>query len=103
MALFAWTQDVPIDEAAYRDIVSRLPDGALPGCLAHIAIRLPEGNLRYVDVWESEEACDAAFEQYIHPAVGPVLHERGIQVDGEPPRVLLDVIDFVASGVVTPV
>ena len=87
MALFAWTQDVPIDEAAYRDIVSRLP----------------EGNLRYVDVWESEEACDAAFEQYIHPAVGPVLHERGIQVDGEPPRVLLDVIDFVVPGVVTPV
>jgi hypothetical protein len=103
MALYAWTQDVPIDEAAYRDITSRLPAGSLPGCLAHIAIRLPEGNLRYIDVWESEAACDAAFETYIHPAVGPVLHERGIQVDGEPPRHLLDVIDLVVPGVAAPV
>ena len=34
--------------------------------------------MRYIDVWESQEACDAAFAAVIHPAVHPVLMERGI-------------------------
>lgn len=93
MSLYAWTQDLPIDAGAYTEITDRIGDAEMPGAIVHIAIELPDGKLRYVDVWESEEACDAAFAAVIHPAVHPVLMSRNIVVDGEPPRIPLNVID----------
>ena len=93
MSLYAWTQDVPIDADAYGEITARMGDAKMPGGLVHIAIELPDGKMRYIDVWESEEACDAAFAAVIHPAVHPVLESRGIVVNGEPPRIPLNVID----------
>jgi hypothetical protein len=94
MSLYAWTQDVPINADAYAQIVARMGVTNLPGCLVHLALEKPDGTLRYIDVWESEEACDAAFEKYVHPAVHPVLMERGINVQGEPPRTELKVVDW---------
>jgi hypothetical protein len=32
-------------------------------------VRRPDGGLRYIDVWESEEDCARAFDERIHPAV----------------------------------
>jgi hypothetical protein len=46
----------------------------------------PDGSVHYLDVWESEEACDKAFEAVIHPVVHPLLGEFDVQVAGEPPR-----------------
>jgi hypothetical protein len=93
MSLYAWTQDLPIDAATYFEITDRLGEAKMPGCLVHLAIELPDGKMRYIDVWESEEVCDAAFAAIIHPAVHPVLMARGVVVNGEPPRVPLNVID----------
>ena len=94
MSLYAWTQDVPINADAYAEIVARIGYVKMPGSLIHLALEKADGTLRYIEVWESEEACDAAFEKYIHPAVGPVLKERGIRVQGEPPRTELKVVDW---------
>jgi hypothetical protein len=93
MGLYAWTQDVPIDAAAYADITARMGDAPMPGLVVHLALERPDGRLRYVDVWESEEACDAAFEAVVHPAVHPVLAARGIHVAGEPPREPLRLVE----------
>jgi hypothetical protein len=92
MSLFAWSQDVPIDADAYADVLARMGEAKMPGLVAHLAIELADG-LRYIDVWESEAACDAAFEAVIHPAVHQVISARGLVVDGEPPRTPLNVID----------
>jgi hypothetical protein len=93
MSLYAWSQDVPIDAGIYNEIVERMGTAKMPGLVVHVAIEQPGGTLRYIDVWESEQACDAAFEAVVHPAVFPVLAERGIVPDGEPPRTPLRVLD----------
>lgn len=93
MAFYAWTQDVPIDRDAYADITARMGDAPMPGLVVHLALEQPDGHLRYLDVWESQEACDAAFESVVHPAVHPVLAERGIRPAGEPPRVPVGVVE----------
>lgn len=93
MALHAWTQDVPIGTDAYDEIDARIGGAKMPGLLVHLAIEQDDGTLHYVDVWESEQCCDEAFDTVIHPAVHPVLMERQVRVDGEPPRTPLKVID----------
>jgi hypothetical protein len=93
MSLYAWTQDLPIDAGAYAAITARMGEAKMPGLVAHIAIEKDDGTLRYIDVWESKEQHDAAFENVVHPAVHPVLQERRIQVRGEPPRTPINVID----------
>lgn len=91
--MYAWTQDLPISTAIYDDIKERMGEAKMPGLLVHVAIEKPDGMLQYVDVWESQEACDAAFEQVVHPAVHPVLQERQVKFQGEPPRNPIKVID----------
>ena len=91
--MFAWSQNVPIDQAAYRDVTARMGEAKMPGLLVHLAIEEADGTLRYIDVWDSEQACDEAFKTVIHPAVHGMLTERGIHVAGEPPRTPLTVIE----------
>ncbi|GLZ39535.1 hypothetical protein [Actinokineospora sp. NBRC 105648] len=67
--VYAYTQDVPIDEALYRKIIDALGAEPLAGQLVHLCVRRPDGGLRYIDVWESREACATAFDDRIHPAV----------------------------------
>ena len=93
MPLYAWTQDLPIDAQTYAEITARMGDAKMPGLVAHIAIEKDDGTLRYIDVWESKEQHDAAFETVVHPAVHPVLQERGVSVQGEPPRTPVTVLD----------
>lgn len=91
--MFAWSQNVPIDQAAYLDVTARMGAAKMPGLLVHLAIEEADGTLRYIDVWESEQACDEAFATVIHPAVHGMLTDRGIHVSGEPPRTPLNVIE----------
>jgi hypothetical protein len=95
--VYAYTQDVPIDEQTYRKIIDRLGPEPLKGALLHLAIRRPDGGLRYIDVWESEEMCTRAFEERIHPAVYGVFKDIGFRPDGEPSVSPLDVIDAAGS------
>ena len=68
-AVCAYVQDVPIDLDLYRRVLDELGPEPLAGSLLHLCVRRPEGGLRYIDVWESEEACARAFDERVHPAV----------------------------------
>jgi hypothetical protein len=96
--LYAYAQDVPIDEAVYRKIIERLGPDPLNGLVLHLAVERP-GGLRYIDVWESREACERAFDERIHPAVYATFSEIGFAPEGEPEKQELRVVD-IARGLV---
>ncbi|MDQ6675642.1 MAG: hypothetical protein M3069_33740 [Chloroflexota bacterium] len=83
---YTWLQDVPIDLDIYREIVAGLGDTPPQGLILHVARVLEDGHLQYLDVWESEAACERFTEQRLHPVVGPVLARHQVRPDGEPPR-----------------
>jgi hypothetical protein len=88
--IYAYTQDVPIGEGQYKRIIENLGPEPLPGQLLHLCVREPDGRLRYIDVWESEQACSQAFEDRIHPAVDAAF--AGQRPTGEPEVHRLDVL-----------
>ncbi len=94
--VYAFTQDVPLDEPTYRRVIQELGDTPLRGLLLHLCIRRPDGGLRYIDVWESEKLCAQAFENRIHSAVDAAF--GGTRPSTEPEVVVLDVIDI--TGIV---
>ncbi len=94
---YAYQQDVPIKEDVYRKIMEKLGPEPLAGLITHVVVRRQDGNLRYIDVWESEAACDRAFEERIHPAVFAVFREVGVRPDGEPRRERIEVVE-VSTG-----
>ncbi len=91
--VYAFTQDVPINAAIYQRIVDGLGDTPPDGLIVHLALERPEGGLRYIDVWESEEAWDRFAEDRLHPVVHPLLNEAlGGRTPPEPPRTSLPLI-----------
>ena len=59
-----------------------------------MAVARPEGGLRYIDVWASEEDWDRFAEERLHPVVHGLLGEMfGDQLPPEPPRVVFSAID----------
>jgi hypothetical protein len=89
--VYAYTQDVPIDADVYARIVEAIGDEPMDGLLVHLCVRRPDGGLRYIDVWETEQQCARAFEQRIHPAVDATF--GGARPPVEPTTVPLEVID----------
>lgn len=79
---YAYIQDVPIGDELYLRIIDAIGPEPLKGSLLHLCLRRPEGGLRYIDVWESKEACAAAFGERIHPAVDAAF--GGARPPGEP-------------------
>ncbi len=96
---YAFEQEVPIGEDVYRKIVERMGPAPLEGLIVHVVTRAGEGTLRYVDVWESKEACDRAFAQRIHPAVSETFRELGFR-PSEPQRRELVLVEVAGSGAV---
>jgi hypothetical protein len=92
--VYAYIQDVPIGEELYQRVIDALGPEPLDGSLLHLCVRRPDGGLRYIDVWESEEHCGRAFDERIHPAVDAAFGDS--RPDGEPEVHHLDVIH--ASG-----
>jgi hypothetical protein len=90
--MYAYTQDVPIEPELYARIIDELGPEPLSGSLLHLCVRRPEGGLRYIDVWESREACARAFEERIHPAVDRAF--GGARPAGEPEVHPLEVVDL---------
>ena len=91
--MYAFTQDVPIDEGAYKRIMDGLGPEPPKGLVSHVAIKRPEGGLRYIDVWESEDDWDRFAEERLHPVVHPLLQGVfGEAIPPEPERVPLTVI-----------
>ncbi len=95
--VYAWTQDLPIDAALYGRITDALGDAPMDGLLIHLCVQNPAGGLRYIDVWESEEQCDRAFDDRIHPAVDAAF--GGARPPVEPTRDVLEVVEV--RGAVT--
>ena len=95
--VYAFTQDVPIDAVMYGRITDELGDEPMDGLLLHLCVRRPDGGLRYIDVWESEELCARAFEERVHPAVDVAFGGR--RPPAEPTVTRLDVIDARGSAV----
>ena len=93
MAFYSYEQDVPISEDVYAKIKAKLGPEPLDGLLVHIVVRRPNGQLKYIDVWESEAKCARAFEARIHPAVFGVFQEIGFRPEGEPAKTALDVVE----------
>jgi hypothetical protein len=90
---YAFSQDVPIDAAFYQRIVEALGDEPPKGLISHLAIELPEGGLRYIDVWESEGDWDRFGEERLHPVVHGMLSGIfGDNIPPEPERTPLSVI-----------
>jgi hypothetical protein len=91
---YAFTQDVPIDAGFYFRIKDGLGDAPAPGLICHVAVALPEGGLRYIEVWETEADWDRFAEERLHPVVHGLLSEIfGDGLPPEPDRTPLDVID----------
>jgi hypothetical protein len=91
--MYAFIKDVPIGEDLYHKIRERLGSEPLEGLIVHLVIRRDDGTLRYVDVWESKAASDAAFSTRIHAATAAVFRETGFRPAGEPPREDITVVD----------
>ena len=102
---YTFSQDVPIDAATYNRIVDGLGDDLPAGLIIHVAIERPEGGLRYIDVWESEQDWDRFAEERLHPVVHPLLRETlGDRVPPqEPPRNPLPVVHVWGRAVGAPV
>jgi hypothetical protein len=100
--MYAFTQDVPIDAAFYGRIKDGLGSEVPKGLISHLAVELPGGGLRYIDVWESENDWDRFAAERLHPVVHALLGEAfGDQLPPEPARSTLAVIDHwgpVSSG-----
>ena len=96
---FAFIQDVPANEEIHAQIRERLGDTPPSGLVAHIAFKR-EGGLRYVDVWESEEAWQTFHDQTLQPTVDSVLAGFGIVPDES--MVSFERIDVVDAWVQEP-
>jgi hypothetical protein len=88
--VYAYTQDVPIGMDLYNKIIAELGPAPLAGSLLHLCVRRADGGLRYIDVWESEEACERAFDKRIHPAVDAAF--GGQRPAGEPTVERLEIL-----------
>jgi hypothetical protein len=90
---YSFTQDVPIDAAFYKRITDGLGDDPPKGLITHLAIERPEGGLRYVDIWESEDDCDRFVEERLHPVVHGLLSEVfGEDLPLEPERTAISIV-----------
>lgn len=94
---YAWVQDVPITVEIYDQIKAQIMEktGGQPpeGAIVHVVQKLPNG-LRYLDVWESKEACDRFTEEILHPIVWRALKGSGMPIpQSEPPRNEIDVYE----------
>jgi hypothetical protein len=84
---FAFTQDVPIDTAFHDRIRDALGAEKPAGLIVHVAMALPAGGLRYLDIWETEEDCERFTEERLHPVVHAMLAEIfGDELPPEPER-----------------
>ena len=77
---YAFTQDVPIDAAAYDRIVTDLGPAQPPGLVVHLALVRPERGVRYVDVGATAVDWVRFAEERLQPVVHPMLSSRSLGV-----------------------
>ena len=108
--MYAYIHDAPADRAMYARVLELIGADEPDGLVVHLALELPEGGLRYVDVWESQAAFETFQATRLGPAVRQMLAEHGIPADqGDGPdgpehagTLVLDVVDvWLGAGALT--
>ncbi len=90
---YAFTQDVPLSRAMYDELRRELGDERPEGMILHLVTERERG-LQYLDVWESEAACDRFVNERVNPALGRLLARAGFTGERrEPPRTPISVVD----------
>ena len=90
---YAFTQDVPIEASFYERIIEGLGNEPPKGLITHLAVSLPEGGLRYIDLWQTEADWNRFAEERLHPVVHGLLGEIfGDELPPEPERTVLSVV-----------
>ena len=97
---YAFTQDVPIDAAFYGRVTEGLGPEPPKGLIMHLAIERPEGGLRYLDVWETQQDCDRFTDERLHPVIHDLLREIfGDELPPEPERTTLSLVHAWGSAI----
>jgi hypothetical protein len=91
--MYAFTQDLPITTDVYERIMKGVGTAPADGCILHAVIRI-DGGLRYIDVWESREACDRFLEERVHPILQAAFSAAGAALPGEPDRIEVELVDL---------
>jgi hypothetical protein len=92
--MYAFTQDLPITTDVYARIMKGIGTAPAAGCLLHAVVRI-DGGLRYIDVWESREACDLFLEERVHPVLQAAFSAAGATLPQEPARNEVELIDLI--------
>ena len=90
--MYGFTQDLPITTDVYARIMEGIGPEPAAGCVMHAVVRI-DGGLRYIDIWESREACDLFLEQRVHPVLKAAFDAGGATLPPEPARDELDLVD----------
>ena len=91
--MYAFTQDLPITTDVYAKITEGVGTAPPAGCILHAVVRI-DGGLRYIDIWESREACDRFLEERVHPVLQGAFSAAGGAMPGEPVRNDLELVDL---------
>jgi hypothetical protein len=92
--MYAFTQDLPISAETWAHIKEAVGPEPIHGLIFHAVARQP-GGLRYIDIWESKEACDRFLDERVHPVLQAAFAASGADVPPEPPRDELDLVDII--------
>jgi hypothetical protein len=90
--MYAFTQDLPITTDVYARIMEGVGTAPPAGCIVHAVARI-DGGLRYIDIWESREACDRFLEERVHPILQAAFSAAGATLPQQPDRVEMELID----------
>jgi hypothetical protein len=90
--MYAFTQDLPITADVYARIMKGVGAEPPAGCLMHAVAQI-EGGLRYIDIWESREACDQFLEERVHPVLAAAFGAAGATPPAEPARSEMNLVD----------
>jgi hypothetical protein len=95
--MYAFTQDLPITTDVYDRIMEGIGTVPPSGCIVHAVLKI-EGGLRYVDIWESREACNRFLAERVHPVLQAAFSAAGATLpQQEPARSEFDVVDVKVS------
>ena len=96
--MYAFTQDLPITTDIYARIMEGIGPEPAAGCVMHAVVRI-EGGLRYIDIWDSREACDLFLEERVHPVLRAAFAAAGATLPAaEPERAEMDLLAVSVSS-----
>jgi hypothetical protein len=90
--MYAFTQDLPITTDVYARIMEGVGTAPPAGCIVHAVARI-DGGLRYIDIWESRQACDRFLQERVHPILQAAFSAAGATLPPEPDRDEMELID----------